>query len=135
MRQTSVGSAGRLEIVLPGPLPEDLAARIGVRIVSLRRRRGWSRVELARRLGVRRDRLAKWELGKSIPPVEMLVALRNALGVSLDELITGEPTTIQGRLTVQQYEDLGLLLEAIQKVLHGPAWVSLPGDNAQSGRP
>jgi transcriptional regulator with XRE-family HTH domain len=110
----------------------SFAKELGGRIVRFRERRGWSRVDLAQRLGVGRDRLAKWELGKHLPPVEMLAALRNTLGVSLDELITGEPT-VQGRLTPQQCEDLVLLLEAARKVIHEPGAASLLGRAAQGG--
>ncbi len=133
MRQTSHDSAAKLEIVLTPTELEDLSARIGERIVRLRQRRGWDRVELARRLGVRRERLAKWEQGKCAPPLEMLIRLARTLGVSVDELITGEPT-VQGCLTPRQYEDLELLLEAVRKVLHEPGPVSLLGKDAQGGR-
>ena len=63
----------------------------GLRIVRLRRRKGWSRVELAGELGVSRDRLAKWERGAHEPPLAMLIVLRRVLGVSLDELVAGAP--------------------------------------------
>ena len=64
---------------------------MGMRIVRLREERGLSRAALARELGVSRDRVAKWEREKNEPPVEMLIALGDALGVTLDELVTGRP--------------------------------------------
>ncbi len=133
MRHTGHDSARKLEIVLAPAEPEDLAARIGERIVRLRRRLGWDRVELARRLGVRRERLAKWEQGKCAPPVEMLVRLARTLGVPVGELITGEPAA-QGCLTPRQCEDLEALLEAARKVLHEPGSVVLPGGADPGGR-
>ena len=52
---------------------------LGGRIVQLRRRKGWTRGELARRLGVPRDRLAKWEQGANLPPFGVLAPLALAL--------------------------------------------------------
>ncbi|HEV8578741.1 MAG TPA: helix-turn-helix transcriptional regulator [Thermoanaerobaculia bacterium] len=68
-----------------------LLEEVGRRIVRLREKRGWTRADLARRLGVPRGRLAHWERGENTPPLEVLAALRRELGVSLDELVTGEP--------------------------------------------
>jgi transcriptional regulator with XRE-family HTH domain len=62
---------------------------LGERIARLRRRKGWDRAALARKLGVSRDRIAKWERGENAPPLEILVALRRLLGATLDELVTG----------------------------------------------
>jgi transcriptional regulator with XRE-family HTH domain len=127
MRQNETDYAGEAKVWSKS---KSFARELGGRIAQFRERRGWNRVDLAQRLGVSRDRLGKWELGKHPPPVEMLAALREALGVSIDELVTGE-ATVQGRLTSQQYEDLGLLFEAVRKVLHEPGSVSLPGGEAR----
>jgi len=74
------------------PLKRRVPA-LGARIVRLREEKRLSRAALARGLGVSRDRVAKWEREKNEPPVEMLVALGDALGVSLDELMTGRAAT------------------------------------------
>ena len=74
----------------------EIAAGIGRRIARLRERRGWTPTELAKRLGVRRARLASWERGNHTPPLAALLALRRELGVSLDELFTGEPPPSTG---------------------------------------
>ena len=66
-------------------------AELGARIVRLRSEKGWDRVVLARKLGVSRDRLSKWERGKNAPPLKILVLLGNLLEVTLDELVTGRP--------------------------------------------
>jgi transcriptional regulator with XRE-family HTH domain len=64
---------------------------LGGRIARLRSRKGWDRVLLARKLGVSRDRLSKWERGENAPPLEILVMLAILLEVTLDELLTGKP--------------------------------------------
>ncbi len=75
------------DAVRTGSTEEALRRRIGARIAGLRERRGWSQEELARRLGVGRARLGKWETGEHAPPPVQLLALKAAFGVSLDELV------------------------------------------------
>jgi transcriptional regulator with XRE-family HTH domain len=69
---------------------QELPWELGRRIVRLRRARGWSRDELARRVRVSPGRLGNWERGSHTPPLKALVALGRTLGVSMDELMTGE---------------------------------------------
>jgi transcriptional regulator with XRE-family HTH domain len=64
---------------------------LGARIARLRSEKGWDRPALARKLGVSRDRLSKWERGENAPPLEILVSLGILLEVTLDELVTGKP--------------------------------------------
>lgn len=49
-----------------------------------------TQAELGRRVGVSRERVGNWERGANAPPPEALVALKRALGVRVDELLTGE---------------------------------------------
>lgn len=70
--------------------PKELAVAMGRRIVQIRKRRRWSQGELARRLGVTRERVGNWERGDHAPPLEALAALGEVLRVSLDELVSGK---------------------------------------------
>lgn len=83
----SAGSAppDRLEAVQP----KELAVAMGRRIVQLRKRRRWSQGELAKRLGVTRERVGNWERGDHAPPLEALAAIGEVLRVTLDELVSG----------------------------------------------
>jgi transcriptional regulator with XRE-family HTH domain len=63
---------------------------LGSRIVALREARGMSQARLAKRLGIDRSRLSKWERGQHQPLLKHLHALAEILGVSLAELLTGE---------------------------------------------
>ena len=69
---------------------------LGGRIVQLRERKGWDRTKLAELLGVSLERLKKWELGANLPSFGMLAPLARTLGVSVDELVTGEPAPVAG---------------------------------------
>jgi len=64
---------------------------LGRRIVRFRQRKGWRQADLAWEVGVPPTRLAKWERGIHEPSLAVLVRLGKLLGVTLDELITGEP--------------------------------------------
>jgi transcriptional regulator with XRE-family HTH domain len=66
------------------------AAEFGVRLVQLRKAKGWSRAGLARRLGVSHQRIAHWERGEHLPPLDALLDLWQVLGIPLEELFTGE---------------------------------------------
>jgi transcriptional regulator with XRE-family HTH domain len=76
----------------------DFALRLGRRIRALRRRLSLSQAKLAGHLSIHRSRLAKWESGTHAPPPEMLPPLAQRLGVSLDELLTGQEAQ-RGRLS------------------------------------
>ena len=60
------------------------------RIFTLRRAAGLSQETLAERVGVSRQAIGKWENGAALPGLDNLQALAAALGVSCDELLTGE---------------------------------------------
>ena len=68
---------------------EQLRVELGRRLVARREQRGWSRAELAQRLGVSMNRLGKWEIGHHAPSLTHLFVLALHLEISLDELITG----------------------------------------------
>lgn len=65
--------------------------KIPERIAALRRSAGLSQEALAEQLGVSRQAIGKWESGTSLPSVENLQALAQALHVSCDELLTDGP--------------------------------------------
>jgi len=69
--------------------PRDLLQGVGRRIVRERKRRGWSQRDLARRLGVKRERMGNWERGENAPRLEELALLGQTLRISLDELVYG----------------------------------------------
>lgn len=62
------------------------------RIYTLRRKAGLSQEQLAERVGVSRQAISKWEGGLSVPELEKLSALSEVFGVTLDELVNGDPS-------------------------------------------
>jgi transcriptional regulator with XRE-family HTH domain len=68
----------------------NLVREMGCRIVRERKRRGWSQGDLARRLGIKRERAGNWERGENAPRLEELALLAQVLRVSLDDLVLGK---------------------------------------------
>lgn len=60
---------------------------IGSKIKEQRQQHEWSQQTVAERLHVSRQTISKWELGKSYPDLELLVALSKLFAVSTDELL------------------------------------------------
>lgn len=65
-------------------------AKTGAFIAKRRKEKGWTQALLAEELGVTDKAVSKWETGKSMPDLALLVPLCELLGVSLNELFAGE---------------------------------------------
>ena len=57
------------------------------RIQEYRKQKKWTQEDLARRLGVERSAVAKWESGKSQPQAARLIALAEIFGCTVDEIL------------------------------------------------
>jgi transcriptional regulator with XRE-family HTH domain len=98
-------------------MEEALRRRIGARIAALREGREWSQGELARRIGVGRTRLGKWETGEHAPPIAHLVALKEVFGVSLDELVNGGVKEPAVALTAEEVAGAEKAIEVLSQWL------------------
>ena len=63
---------------------------LGKRISTLRRENKLKQDELAEKLGVSSQAVSKWENDQTCPDISLVVPLAKALGVTTDELLTGE---------------------------------------------
>lgn len=86
-------------------------------LVQMRKFLSMTQEELAEKVGVTRQSIAKWEAGDSLPDLEKSKLLAEVLGVSLDELANHEPD-----------DNLGLGLAPKGKYLFGMVTV---GDKGQ----
>lgn len=57
------------------------------KLVILRRTKGWSQEELAGKLNVSRQAVAKWESGFGFPDIGNLISISNMMNVTLDYLV------------------------------------------------
>ncbi len=67
--------------------------RVGNLIASLREEKGLSQSELGSMLGVTNKAVSRWENGRGYPDTSLLIALSEALGITVDELLRGELST------------------------------------------
>ena len=62
-------------------------------IRALREERGLTQAQLAARIAVSDKAVSKWETGRGLPDITLLEPLAASLGVSVLELLRGEPVT------------------------------------------
>lgn len=70
-------------------MADDLLIRLGVRVRKLRKKRGWTQVEMAEKVGIDRSFLADVERGKRNISILNLHAIAIGLQVSLSKLLAG----------------------------------------------
>ena len=90
---------------------------MGGRIGALRRARGFSQAELARRLKISASAMGMYEQGRREPAAQILVALSRELGVSTDFLLTGQAVSAGEATLLEQM--LGSLVESADARLSG----------------
>ena len=86
-------------------------------LLQLRKLKKMTQEDIAERVGVSRQAVAKWESGETIPDLEKARQLAGVLGVSLDDLTNYEPK-----------ENMGLSVPPKGKYLFGVVTV---GDKGQ----
>lgn len=64
--------------------------KTGAFIAELRKEKGFTQKELAERLLISDKTVSKWETGKGLPEVSLMLPLCDILGISVNELLTGE---------------------------------------------
>lgn len=64
------------------------------RLLQYRKKFGLSQEELAEKIGVSRQAVSKWERAEASPDTDNLIILANIYGVTLDDLLTGNPDDI-----------------------------------------
>ena len=67
----------------------------GATIKALRENRSMTQSELAQTIGVSSKTISKWETAKGLPDITLLQPLAQALGISVIELMNGQPISNQ----------------------------------------
>ena len=73
--------------------------KIGKFIANLRKEKKMTQEELAERLGVTNKSISRWENGKTMPDLSLLKKLTEILGITINELLSGE------KLTKEEYQE------------------------------
>ena len=68
---------------------------LGARIVKYRKEKGMTQETLAEKLGVSSQAVSKWENDVSCPDISLLPQLSRVLGVTTDELLTGNSSEVK----------------------------------------
>lgn len=69
--------------------------KLGAFLQELRRERGLTQEQLGEMLHVSAKTISRWETGTYMPPVEMLQALSELYGLTMNELVAGERLTAE----------------------------------------
>ena len=64
--------------------------KIGKFILELRREKNMTQQELADKIGVTDRAISKWENGRGLPDLSLMIPLCKELGITINELISGE---------------------------------------------
>lgn len=64
--------------------------KIGKFLAELRKEQGLTQEQLGQQIGVTNKTVSRWEKGNYLPPAEMLKALSDFYGLSINELLSGE---------------------------------------------
>lgn len=75
-------------------------------IESLRIKKGWSQAELARRLHLSPSTVGMYEQGRREPPIDILVAMSEEFGVTIDYLVTNRICTLTDPRLITQSEQI-----------------------------
>ena len=73
--------------------------KVGEFITELRKEKGLTQSQLAEHFGISNKAVSKWENGKSLPDASIMIDLCNFLGITVNELLSGE------RIDMENYRE------------------------------
>lgn len=77
---------------------------LGQQLKKLRESKGFSQEDVAKKIGIMRQAVYKWENDKSCPDIENLILLSEMYNVTLDELIKGN-RNLKEKIHIDEDED------------------------------
>ncbi len=104
--------------------------KIGAFIAALRKEQGLTQRQLAEELNISDKTVSKWECGKGLPEVSLMLPLCRRLGITVNELLSGERLEKDNYETKAEENMLNLMIDKKKKELkhlklQSVAWVSL----------
>jgi transcriptional regulator with XRE-family HTH domain len=114
------------------------AHRTGGFISRLRKAKDWTQLDLAEKLHVTHQAVSQWEKGAAFPDVSLLPRLARLLGVSVDDLLNGEPLAGSSRVSrgaIVEELARGNPAEAARLVKSDPEGVAAMLETAPLARP
>ncbi|MBQ8572260.1 MAG: helix-turn-helix transcriptional regulator, partial [Ruminococcus sp.] len=68
--------------------------KIGKFISKCRKEKNLTQMQLAEKLGITDRAISKWETGKSLPDSSIMLELCEMLGITVNDLLSGEVVTM-----------------------------------------
>jgi transcriptional regulator with XRE-family HTH domain len=96
--------------------------KLSDRIVLLRKQAGFTQIDLANKTGVSKSQYIRYETKDVQPPANIMNKLADALGTSIDYLISGDKTekakaTLKNSELIQRFKEVDTLPDEEQGVL------------------
>ncbi len=85
--------------------------KIGERISLLRKKKGWSQTELAKKTGASREAIGKYERNEAAPAIDTAKKIADALEVTLDYLVEENGLPTFDKKTVNRIQKIQMLDE------------------------
>lgn len=86
--------------------------KTGKFIAQMRKEKGMTQVQLAEILYISNKTVSKWETGKGMPEVSLMLPLCEALGINVNELLTGEKIPQKNYIEKAEENMMNLVHEA-----------------------
>ncbi len=80
--------------------------KIGDRIAQLRKQKGWSQTELAKKINASREAIGKYERNEAVPSVETAKKIADAFEVALDYMVDESTNPTFDKKTVKRFQDI-----------------------------
>ena len=99
--------------------------KIGKFIADCRKRKNLTQMQLAEKLGITDKAVSKWERGVAMPDTLIMLELCDILGISVNELLSGEKIDMENnnQKTEQLLLDMAKELEKKNKTIWSSMWV------------
>ncbi len=97
--------------------------KIGKFIAECRKRKNLTQMQLAEKLGITDKAISKWERGIAMPDTSIMLVLCDILGISVNELLSGEKINMENEN--QKYEQLLLDMAKELEKKNKTIWTSM----------
>ena len=99
--------------------------KIGKFIADCRKRKNLTQMQLAEKLGITDKAISKWERGIAMPDSSIMLELCDILGISVNELLSGEKISMENnnQKNEQLLLDMTKELERKNKTIWSSMWV------------
>ena len=98
--------------------------KIGKFIAECRKQEGLTQMQLSEKLGITDKAISKWERGISMPDASIMLEVCGILGISVNELLSGEKINMENNQKNEQLLlDMAKELERKNKTIWNAMWV------------